>query len=62
LQKLRYIHANPCKGKWNLAANYWEYPHSSAQFYTTGHQGVYEVTHYKDLRSVELTQRDRRVP
>jgi len=32
-QKLDYIHRNPCSGKWNLANEYTEYKHTSAQFY-----------------------------
>ena len=35
-QKLDYIHANPVKGKWMLAENYLDYPHSSAGFYERG--------------------------
>jgi putative transposase len=35
-QKLNYIHLNPVRGKWKLAANYLEYKHSSASFYETG--------------------------
>lgn len=44
MQKLNYIHLNPCRGKWMLAKEYWEYEHSSAYFYVTGKQGVYPVT------------------
>jgi hypothetical protein len=29
-QKLDHIHADPVKGKWMLAENYLDYPHSSA--------------------------------
>jgi hypothetical protein len=54
-QKLNYIHNNPCTGKWNLARNPWEYPHSSAQFYFTGKQGVYEVLRYQNLNDIDLT-------
>lgn len=50
-QKLDYIHNNPIKGKWHLADEYWEYPHSSALYYTTGRQGVYPVTHYGDINA-----------
>ena len=35
-QKLNYIHANPCSGKWNLAASPEEYAHSPADFYLNG--------------------------
>jgi len=53
-QKLNYIHNNPCKGKWNLASNIVEYVHSSAKYYFTGEQGIYEVTHYKDIEAIDL--------
>lgn len=32
-QKLHYMHANPCRGKWNLATSEAQYAHSSAAFY-----------------------------
>lgn len=35
-QKLRYIHANPVKGKWKLAKDDMGYSFSSARFYETG--------------------------
>lgn len=44
LQKLNYIHANPCKGKWNLAKDITEYPHSSAKYYYTGVHASYPVS------------------
>jgi hypothetical protein len=55
LQKLNYIHSNPCKGKWRLVDELWEYPHSSALFYMMGVQGVYPVTNYCDLKDIDLT-------
>ena len=55
-QKLDYIHKNPCRGKWNLAASPEEYPHSSAYFYATGIQGVYPVTSYMELKDVDLSK------
>ena len=45
-QKLNYIHRNPVSGKWRLADNYVDYKHSSARFYETGSQGIYNVIHY----------------
>ena len=42
-QKLNYMHNNPCTGKWPLGANPMEYIHSSAKFYLTGLQGIYQV-------------------
>ena len=50
IQKLEYMHANPISVKWNLAAIFVEYPHSSASFYelNVAHPKVL-LTHYKDL-------------
>lgn len=53
-QKLSYIHSNPCKGKWNLANSPVDYVHSSAKYYLTGEQGVYSVTHYKEIEEIDL--------
>jgi REP element-mobilizing transposase RayT len=49
-QKLEYIHANPVRGKWNLAHSFIDYAHSSARFYEENipHQYV-KLTHYKDV-------------
>lgn len=46
-QKLQYIHNNPCTGKWKLAENIIDYPHSSALFYITWKQGIYPVGDYR---------------
>jgi hypothetical protein len=54
LPKLDYIHKNPCRGKWNLAASPEEYPHGSAYFYATGIQGIYPVSNYMELKDVDL--------
>jgi len=56
LQKLAYIHNNPCKGKWNLASCPEEYVHSSAKFYATGQQGIYPVTNVSTLKDIDLTR------
>lgn len=56
LQKLNYMHDNPCKGKWNLAASPSDYPHSSALFYITGEQGIYPVTGYTFMEDIDLTK------
>lgn len=58
LEKLHYIHQNPCKGKWNLATSPVNYPHCSAQYYFTGEQGRYPVTSYTELLDINLTSRD----
>jgi REP element-mobilizing transposase RayT len=49
LQKLHYIHQNPCRGVWNLAAKPELYKHSSAKYYNSGIHSAYEVTDFKDL-------------
>jgi len=55
LQKLNYMHDNPCRGKWNLANAPVDYMHSSAKYYITGEQGVYEVFNYFELADINLT-------
>ncbi len=42
LEKLNYIHKNPCVERWNLAKNPEDYPYSSAANYIMG-SGVYPV-------------------
>jgi REP element-mobilizing transposase RayT len=54
-QKLDYIHNNPCVKKWQLADNPADYPHSSANYYNTGTQGIYPVTNYMALQDIDLT-------
>ena len=41
LQKLSYMHSNPCTGVWHLVKNPVDYQHSSAKFYISGEQGKY---------------------
>jgi REP element-mobilizing transposase RayT len=48
-QKLDYMHHNPVTGKWNLVDDYTDYIHSSARFYELNEQGIYPVTHYKEI-------------
>ena len=55
-QKLNYMHQNPCKGKWALAASPVEYPHSSLLYYSTGEQGIYPVFNYQQVADVNLTE------
>jgi REP element-mobilizing transposase RayT len=49
-QKIDYIHHNPVSGKWNLCADFTDYPHSSAAFYyfEKPHDFV-EITDYRDF-------------
>jgi REP element-mobilizing transposase RayT len=60
-QKLNYIHDNPCRGEWNLAKNPEGYMHSSAKYYATGEQGIYEVMSYALLADIDLTKALRKV-
>jgi len=48
MQKLQYIHFNPCSGKWKLAVDPLHYQHSSAGFYISGKQGYFAVTDYRE--------------
>ena len=43
LQKLSYMHSNPCSGVWHLVKNPVDYEHSSAKFYISGEQGKYFI-------------------
>lgn len=54
IQKLNYMHNNPCSGKWALAANPYSYVHSSAAFYITAQQGNYPVTNFMELEDIDL--------
>ena len=49
MQKLTYIHNNPCTGKWKLSTRPHEYEHSSAAFYLNGKQGHFPVKDYEYL-------------
>ena len=49
VQKLNYIHANPCTERWQLCNSPLEYLHSSAKYYSTGEQGTYEVSNFMEL-------------
>jgi REP element-mobilizing transposase RayT len=51
LQKLNYIHKNPCAGKWTLAAKPVEYIHSSASYYHSGKTNYPLIRHYREFLS-----------
>ena len=59
IQKLDYIHANPCTGKWNLADSPVDYIHSSAGFYLGMEHPEYRITHYQELDDFDLTKENR---
>jgi REP element-mobilizing transposase RayT len=48
LQKLNYIHNNPCTERWKLAEKPYEYSHSSARFYNGDNSG-YRIKDYLDV-------------
>ena len=56
LQKLDYMHVNPCVGKWQLVAKHEDYPHSSTKFYITGETGNYPVLHFWELEDLDLSK------
>jgi REP element-mobilizing transposase RayT len=56
IQKLNYIHENPCRGKWQLSSDPQGYKHSSASFYINGYPGGYSITSYEDIQDVDLTK------
>ena len=47
LQKLHYIHKNPCRGKWKFVDSPELYLHSSALFYLSGKHSSYPVKDYR---------------
>ena len=53
MQKLNYIHNNPCSGKWKLAVDSIHYLHSSASFYISGKKGIHEVRDYRECMNFD---------
>jgi REP element-mobilizing transposase RayT len=53
LQKLGYMHDNPCSGRWQLAYSPMHYPHSSASFYHNGKHISYRVKDYREVLSCD---------
>src|ERR1700759_804317 len=47
IQKLNYIHNNPCKHPWYLAKHPEDYKYSSAKFYVTGIDDFGFLPHYR---------------
>jgi REP element-mobilizing transposase RayT len=43
LQKLSYMHNNPCSGVWNLVQDPTAYKYSSAKYYISGEHGEYLI-------------------
>jgi hypothetical protein len=49
-QKLEYMHHNPISGKWDLAATFIDYFHSSAAFYEPNIRHPYvDIVHYEEI-------------
>lgn len=53
-QKLAYMHANPCTGKWKLAKTPIDYEHSSARFYISSKHAAYKVTNVDEVLKIVL--------
>ena len=54
LQKLNYMHLNPCNERWRLAEKPCDYEHSSAAFYQFGKQGTVPIKDYQDFLALLL--------
>ena len=55
LQKLDYIHLNPCRSKLLLANNPIDYVYSSASNYTLESKCKYEITPIGEMKHIDLT-------
>lgn len=55
-QKPRYIHQNPCTGKWTLAARPVDHLHRSAGFYCNGAQGIFDVDNIVKMMDIDLSK------
>ena len=53
IQKLNYIHENPCQDRWKLVRKAHHYEHNSALFYLTGNHSAYPVKDYRDSKRIE---------
>lgn len=49
LQKLNYMHYNPCVQRWQLCAHTFQYPHSSASFYEQGQRTNNLLKDYREF-------------
>jgi len=62
MQKLNYIHNNPCSGKWKLAESAIQYDHSSASFYISGKHLLYAVKDYREFMSFDFDEKNMTIP
>ncbi len=56
LQKLIYMHENPCAERWKLCAKPYQYEHSSAAFYDLGAKRKVGVKDYRDFLAALLEE------
>lgn len=49
IQKIKYIHSNPCQPKWNLAEEPEQYKYSSAAFYFNNNPNFDFISHYDSI-------------
>ncbi len=56
IQKLDYIHKNPCSKRWELCNHPDDYMHSSACYYKTGKQGICQLTNILEMEDISLSQ------
>jgi hypothetical protein len=61
LQKLNYMHQNPCVGRWGLCKNTYDYAHSSAAFYEKDNRTNKLLRDYREFMGLllELEERER---
>ena len=59
LQKLNYVHTNPCTDHWRLSSKPHDYEHSSAAYYSFGKQGRVNVKDYQDFLALLLENDER---
>ena len=64
LQKLNYMHFNPCTKKWQLCEKYYDYLHSSAAYYELGKRDNPLLRDYRDFLwlLVEMEEKERQLP
>ena len=58
LQKLNYMHFNPCTQYWKLSEKPHDYEHSSASFYAQGKQGKFAVRDYLEFLALLLEKEE----
>jgi REP element-mobilizing transposase RayT len=54
LQKLNYMHQNPCVERWGLCKNTYDYVHSSAAFYEKGNRNNKLLRDYREFMGLLL--------